>query len=526
MAERDELQKRYAYHEMSNKVEQVDRSALRRNRGEPTGEVESLRGRGDVGRMGDRVAAKKPEMKAPPPKKQKLDDGKVYKKPIAVSGDTLLELGNLKGYQPITDQARAAYETILTLIGSRELLGSQAPQVLRDAAGEVISIAKDQNMRDPERHAALSKLLTGKKTNTPGSLGSQQFTSFIQLCKQLDDYDEVEKGKVENEQIDDEMGVAVVFDESEEDSVNNADSDVDQNVVVEPSSDDESDAERDSQSEALAEEEEEKVIQGQSEDLKKKGRHGLDRVLSVHEIDAHFLQRQLSRYFDDADSAAKLADEVLNIIDVRNGSDYRECENRLLVLLGFDLFETIKLVLRNRMRVWACVSLKRTHSEEQMSLIEKALCDDESGEGKRIWEELHSKGRAEDWSRERMKGIVDNIRNTGATQELADAVIPNEDVEISERTGLSGSSGADEPVELDLDALAFGEGAQTMIAKTCVLPESSWRATKKGYEEVHVPAVRSVISRDERLVEINDLPPWTHPAFKGKQTMTSYDLGY
>eukprot|EP00560_Eucampia_antarctica_P005478 CAMPEP_0197839932 /NCGR_PEP_ID=MMETSP1437-20131217/45030_1 /TAXON_ID=49252 ORGANISM="Eucampia antarctica, Strain CCMP1452" /NCGR_SAMPLE_ID=MMETSP1437 /ASSEMBLY_ACC=CAM_ASM_001096 /LENGTH=63 /DNA_ID=CAMNT_0043449407 /DNA_START=11 /DNA_END=199 /DNA_ORIENTATION=+ len=59
MAERDAINKRYAYGEMSNKVQQADRSLLRpRGSDEPTGEVESLWGRGkDIGRMGDRVVA-------------------------------------------------------------------------------------------------------------------------------------------------------------------------------------------------------------------------------------------------------------------------------------------------------------------------------------------------------------------------------------------------------------------------------------------------------------------------------------
>jgi hypothetical protein len=42
---------------------------------------------------------------------------------------------------------------------------------------------------------------------------------------------------------------------------------------------------------------------------------------------------------------------------------------------------------------------------------------------------------------------------------------------------------------------------------------------KKGYEEVHVPAVRSVISKDEKLVPIQDLPAWTHDAFKGMEKL-------
>jgi pre-mRNA-splicing helicase BRR2 len=518
MAERDELQKRYAYHEMSNKVEQADRSQQRRNRGEPTGEVETLRGRTDLGRMGDRIVAKKPDVKPPPKKKAKRDQEQARRQPMAVSGDTILDMGTLTGYQPSTDQARAAYESILTQIGSRALLGNQAPQVLRDAAAEVISALKDQHLRDPERQEALSRLLTGKGSKAPGGLAAQQFTSFVQLGKQLDDYDKQEEKTTEEEQVDDEMGVAVVFDESEDERSDKGDSDIDDNVVVDASSDDDSQEEKDDADEEDVDEDvdEEKVVQGLSEETKKKGRHGVDRSLSVHEIDAHFLQRQLSRHFDDADTSAKMADDVLEIVDIQNSSDLRECENRLLVLLGFDLFDTIKLILHNRVRVWACVALKRAQSEEQRSSIEQALSAEKSGEGKRVWEEIHSKGRAEDWSRERMKGIADTIK--GGDTDVSTA-IDSIDVKTGEDGGKSDSMEVDETkeeaVELDLETLAFRDGAHMMTAKTCVLPETSWKAMKKGYEEVHVPAVRSVVPEDEKLIYIKELPAWTRAGFKG-----------
>ena len=73
----------------------------------------------------------------------------------------------------------------------------------------------------------------------------------------------------------------------------------------------------------------------------------------------------------------------------------------------------------------------------------------------------------------------------------------------------------EEVIELDLDSLAFRDGSHTMSNKKCDLPDKTWRAMKKGYEEVHVPAVRSVVSSDEVLVPITDLPDWTHDAFKG-----------
>jgi pre-mRNA-splicing helicase BRR2 len=43
---------------------------------------------------------------------------------------------------------------------------------------------------------------------------------------------------------------------------------------------------------------------------------------------------------------------------------------------------------------------------------------------------------------------------------------------------------------LDLDALAFSDGSHLMTNKRCELPPDAWRAQKKGYEEIHVPAVK------------------------------------
>ncbi|CAM9806285.1 unnamed protein product, partial [Choristocarpus tenellus] len=45
------------------------------------------------------------------------------------------------------------------------------------------------------------------------------------------------------------------------------------------------------------------------------------------------------------------------------------------------------------------------------------------------------------------------------------------------------------------------------------------RAQKKGYEEVHVPAVKHVASEGERLKPINELPDWAQTAFKGTEKL-------
>jgi len=121
MADREAQQNIYSYNEMSSKVMQADRSA-RRGRNEPTGEVESLRGREDVGRMGDRVVATgkttrssevEAKLERANKKRQKREGGKRDSLLGASGGQTILDVGSLTGYQPSTPASQAAYENLL-----------------------------------------------------------------------------------------------------------------------------------------------------------------------------------------------------------------------------------------------------------------------------------------------------------------------------------------------------------------------------------------------------------------------------
>lgn len=557
MAEREDLQRRYAYHEMSNKVEQAERSRGR-NR-EPTGEVESWRGRTATFRMGDRVvagtdadkkkAAAADKKDGPPKKKAKTSKSGSGTGDLLVGagvnkGQSIVDLGNLTGYQPKTEQAKAAYENLLALIGGKQYLGNQDPQVLRDAAEEIVQTLKDDHLRDPEKHENISQILTGKSAASRGNAGNgglttEAFTSMVKLGKEMDDYhqtnDNTQEGGGDGDSVNDEMGVAVVFDDSDDDgnkSKNDDDSDAEVDVVVDASSDseveDNSDADGQADGALEDEDDEEKVVQGGAE-TRKKARGLADRPLSVHEIDAHFLQRQLARYFEEADVAAQRAKEVLDIIDIRSHADIRECENRLIVLLGLQVATTIQMILLNRVRVWACVTLKRANSQAEREEVQKALENEPTGEGQRVWKELHSRDRAEDWSKERIKGMTDSIKSSvmdgssskGDVSKALDSIggkIKSEDATTDGQGPMSMDIETDprkSAEELDLEALAFRDGGHTMSNKACNLPDTSWRATKKGYEEVHVPAVQTVIPKGERLVPIKDLPAWTQPSFKG-----------
>ncbi len=60
---------------------------------------------------------------------------------------------------------------------------------------------------------------------------------------------------------------------------------------------------------------------------------------------------------------------------------------------------------------------------------------------------------------------------------------------------------------LELDLLAFHQGSHLMSNKKCELPPGSFRTAKKGYEEVHIPALKpKPLDDGEELKRIEDLP--------------------
>jgi len=67
---------------------------------------------------------------------------------------------------------------------------------------------------------------------------------------------------------------------------------------------------------------------------------------------------------------------------------------------------------------------------------------------------------------------------------------------------------------IDLDSMSFVQGSHFMSNTKTVVPEGSFRKQKKGYEEVHVPAVEQPApGPDEPVIYIKQLPEWAQAAF-------------
>ncbi|KAK0457935.1 uncharacterized protein EV420DRAFT_401976 [Desarmillaria tabescens] len=66
---------------------------------------------------------------------------------------------------------------------------------------------------------------------------------------------------------------------------------------------------------------------------------------------------------------------------------------------------------------------------------------------------------------------------------------------------------------VDLESMAFSRSGHLVSNKKSKLPDGSFKRTKKGYEEIHVPAPKHKPIVDGELVPISDLPPWAREAF-------------
>uniref|UniRef100_A0A452IE01 U5 small nuclear ribonucleoprotein 200 kDa helicase n=1 Tax=Gopherus agassizii TaxID=38772 RepID=A0A452IE01_9SAUR len=226
------------------------------------------------------------------------------------------------------------------------------------------------------------------------------------------------------------------------------------------------------------------------------------RDLHPRDIDAFWLQRQLSRFYDDAIVSQKKADEVLEIL--KTASDDRECENQLVLLLGFNTFDFIKVLRQHRMMILYCTLLASAQSEaEKERIMGKMESDPELS---KFLYQLHETEK-EDLIRE------ERSRRERVRQSRMDTNLETMDLDQG------GEALAPRQV-LDLEDLVFAQGSHFMANKRCQLPDGSFRRQRKGYEEVHVPALKpKPFGSEEQLVSVDKLPKYAQAGFEGFKTL-------
>ncbi|XP_050284269.1 DExH-box ATP-dependent RNA helicase DExH12-like [Quercus robur] len=505
-AEAHARHKQYEYRANSSLVLTTD--SRPRDTHEPTGEPESLWGKIDPRSFGDRAYRGKPpelDEKLKKSKKKKERDPLAEPPPSRQSKrrrlqeESVLNSSEEGVYQPKTKETRAAYEAMLSVI--QQQLGGQPLSIVSGAADEILAVLKNETLKNPDKKKEIEKLLN--------SVPNAVFDQLVSIGRLITDYQDGGGDVAGNaaaaangdDALDDDVGVAVEFEENEEED---EESDLD---MVQEDEEEEDDVVEASNSGAM------QMGGGiDDDDDMQEANGGMN--LNVLSIGAYWLQGKISEAFQkqiDPQQCQILAEDVLKIL--AEGDD-REVESKLLLLLQFDKFSLIKILLRNRLKIVWCTRLARAEDEEQKKKIE---------------EEMMGLGPE-------LVAIVDQLHATRATakerQKNLEKSIREEARRLKDESGGDGDKGRIGIVDrdadsvwgqrqlLDLDSIAFEQGGRLVASKKTELPDGSYRHSSKGYEEIHVPALKpKPFDPNEKLIKISDMPDWAQPAFKGMKEL-------
>ena len=530
----------YKYAAMSNLVLQHDKRFSTRRNDEVTGDPESLAGRINIRDMGSRN-----DRENAPSGKKKNENLKEIERGGIREGEEMLEREQkkrkrgepqqLRGagilsaadalveglkYRPRTPATRQTYELILTTVANN--LGDVPHEVVRSAADAVLEYLKDEDLKDFDKKKEIDDLLGI-------GMDSKEFNELVNLGKKITDYDgqdedanmDDEDGGVENgAELDEKQGVAVVFDEEDEDE----DGNVMTNEVRdddEVSSDDEANEETEMPGVAAANGEktaddrgddfgaEEVVIDGglDGADTEKDTQQD-EREVGVREIDAYWLQRQIGAVYQDPHTQQTKTHEGIDILSAigQDGEQkpLREVENELMELFDYEHHELVETLMINREKiVWVTRWRRAAEDLKTQAAVEREMI----AHGHRdIVDELQGRydPEADGTSRPSKKFKID----------LMDIDVPKTSEDGEKPTREAGLTGGLQPKRLiNLENLVFDQGNHLMTNPNVKLPQGSTKRTFKGYEEIHVPAPKPRRDPGERNIPTSELPEWARIGF-------------
>ncbi|CEL57890.1 pre-mRNA-splicing helicase BRR2 [Rhizoctonia solani AG-1 IB] len=485
----------YNYGAISSLVLTADRSALPRRDREPDGAPETLVGRIDPKQMGDRVQRETPKDLEKKKKKAAAQDGteKSAKRKGPTTGfgyaDIIEATQDVEGltYRPRTAETRDVYEMILASI--HQALGDQAQDIVRSAADTVLETLKTETLKDFDKKKLIEEII--------GTIPNDTFAQLVNLSKKITDYSADDETMADPDmerkdaEIDDEVGVAVVFEEEEEEE-----EDEDGGYEIRDESDDEEGGEEDAEQTGDGQAgEDDAVILGGGSKRAESSAAASDKV-SPHDIDGFWLQRLLSATYTDAVAATDKTTAALQILSAE--SSLRDCENELMELFDYrnDMFNVVNLLTKNRDVIVWCTKLARSDDNERAN-IEVAMREKNVG-----------------WILKALAGG----RTTRANGDAMD-VDPKLTKNVPTTATLAPGSTIQPRKTVDLEGMAFSQGGHLNSNKKVKLPEGSFKRTKKGYEEIHIPEPKPRPAVPGELVEISRLPTWAQEAFPGMPTL-------
>ncbi|KAI2629761.1 Sec63-domain-containing protein [Hypoxylon sp. NC1633] len=531
----------YKYSAMSNLVLQADRRFVTRRTDEATGDPESLAGRLRINDMGSRVArdevpkqktTRLPEIHgatqkdgadilAREQKKRKGDPSQM--RATGILGQTDLLVEDLR-YRPRIPATRATYDLILNVVAQN--LGDVSYEIVLSAADAVLEFLKDEDMKDFDKKKEIDEIFAT-------TLNPKQFNELVNLGKKITDYDtqnddeemDTGVGAAEGDaELDERQGVAVVFDDEEEDGEAAL-----VNEVRDDSSDDEAVLDKDEQDvsgldeqataggagedrdqeEANIADGEAMVIESGLPDGNSAAGSRKTNYIPARQIDAYWLQREIGNIYTDDHIRHEKTSQALHILsgdpDELGGEEkqLREIENDLMELLDYEHHEVVQKLIENREKIVWLTRLARAEGEEDRGVIEREM----ASEGvKWILDELRGKKTTDGTKKLEIKMDIDvpSSFSTAPKVEQAEGKL----------------AGSLQPRKfINLDNLVFDQGNHLMTNPKVRLPDGATKRTFKGYEEIHIPAPKKRDQADDTTIPITDMPEWARVPFSSAKSL-------
>jgi pre-mRNA-splicing helicase BRR2 len=477
MTDKYERDRQYQYTANASKVIQRERTGPIGNL--PSGESESLRGRG-IKSFGDLVSKEtNPELKK---LQEKAEEKKKKQKNKQTKADMITEevednvldaeIHEEIIYRPRQKETRAVYNLILNVVQRHS--GDISLDMLKAVTDEVLAILKSDNMKDVDRKKEIEGLID--------KLDDKNFNDLTTLAAKITDYSpETQTNMMNKEEV---HKVDINLEKEGEDS-ESSDDDV---YAYDPEN------EERKQNPALARaDDNEDAKMGEDEDNK---------VLMVSEQDELWIENKLQGFIKNQSKSK----EFFSILGLDR---LEECEVKVIELIKF--YDTLKRI--------NSLDISESEHNEKVNEAKEDLA--QNIECKQIADGLEGEPRNLSIVFQRILRKMKNKKDIEIVDNDGINIAEEKEVPLDFDIGVTISQENIEKQErniIDIDNLKFESGGHFDASKKWQLPKGSVKVENTGYEEVYIPAVTHKISSDEKLIPIASMPNWTHKSFPSYNT--------